>query len=202
MKILYLTDNMPVLLDDEDYENISKMTGWYIQKSENLNIRTNYVKHDTYGRLHRYILGITDEAIIVDHIDRNGLNCQKSNLRITNNSINKRNSDTLPNNKFHFNGFSYEKGVDNRSGRIKVSYQTNERLASNPKKFQQKTKSFTVSQFESFNECLRQAILFRLEKMLEYNYLLDERSETILKECQNKEVDLQKLLDINFMDIL
>ena len=38
--------------------------------------------------------------------------------------------------------------------------------------------------------------------MLEYNYLLDERSETILKECQNKEVDLQKLLDINFMDIL
>ena len=30
MKILYLTDNMPVLLDDEDYENISKMTGWYI----------------------------------------------------------------------------------------------------------------------------------------------------------------------------
>lgn len=202
MKILYLTDNMPVLLDDEDYENISKMTGWYIQKSENLNSRTNYVKHDTYGRLHRYILGITDEAIIVDHIDRNGLNCQKSNLRITNNSINKRNSDTLPNNKFHFNGISYEKGVDNRSGRIKVSYQTNERLASNPKKFQQKTKSFTVSQFESFNECLRQAILFRLEKMLEYNYLLDERSETILKECQNKEVDLQKLLDINFMDIL
>lgn len=202
MKILYLTDNMPVLLDDEDYENISKMNGWYIQKSENLNSRTSYAKHDSYGRLHRYILGITDEAIIVDHIDRNGLNCQKTNLRITNNSINKRNSDILPNNKFHFNGISYEKGVGNRSGRIKVSYQTNERLASNPKKFQQKTKSFTVSQFENFNECLRQAILFRLEKMLEYNYLLDERSETILKECQNKEVDLQELLNINFADIL
>lgn len=202
MKILYLTDDMPVLLDDEDYENISKMNGWYIQKSENLNSRTNYAKHDIYGRLHRYILGVTDETIIVDHIDRNGLNCQKSNLRIANNSINKRNSDILPNNKFHFNGISYEKGVGNRSGRIKVSYQTNERLASNPKKFQQKSKSFTVSQFENFNECLRQAILFRLEKMLEYNYLLDERSETILKECQNKEVNLQELLDINFMDIL
>ena len=202
MKILYLTNNMPVLLDDEDYENISKMSGWYIQKSENLNSRTNYAKHDIYGRLHRYILGITDETIIVDHIDRNGLNCQRSNLRITNNSINKRNSDILPNNKFHFNGISYEKGIGNRSGRIKVSYQTNERLASNPKKFQQKSKSFTVSQFENFNECLRQAILFRLEKMLEYNYLLDERSETILKECQNEEVNLQELLNINFVDIL
>lgn len=202
MKQLYLTDNIPVLLDDEDYEKISKMTGWYIQKTKNLNSRTNYVKHDIYGRLHRYILGITDETVIVDHIDRNGLNCQKSNLRITNNSINKRNSNTLPKNKFHFNGISYEKGIDKRSGRIKVSYQTNERLASNPKKFQQKTKSFTVSRFSNFNECLRQALLFRLEKMIEYNYLLDERSETILKECQNIEVDLEQLLEINFSDIL
>lgn len=202
MKQLYLTDNIPVLLDDEDYEKISKMTGWYIQKTKNLNSRTNYVKHDIYGRLHRYILGITDETVIVDHIDRNGLNCQKSNLRITNNSINKRNSNTLPKNKFHFNGISYEKGIDKRSGRIKVSYQTNERLASNPKKFQQKTKSFTVSQFSNFNECLRQALLFRLEKMIEYNYLLDERSETILKECQNIEVDLEQLLEVNFSDIL
>ena len=193
---------MEVLLDDEDYEIISKMPGWYIHKFQNLNSRTNYVQHDNYGKLHRYILGITDSSIIVDHIDRNGLNCQKNNLRITNNSINKRNSDTLPKNKFHFNGISYEKGIDNRSGRIKVSYQTNERLASNPKKFQQRNKSFTVSQYPNFNECLRQAILFRILKMREYNYLLDERSETIEKECQNINVDLEKLLEINYKDIL
>lgn len=202
MKKLYLTDNMEVLLDDEDYEIISKMPGWYIHKSSNLNSRTNYVQHDEYGKLHRYLLGITDSSIIIDHIDRNGLNCQKNNLRIVNNSINKRNSDTLPNNKFHFNGISYEKGVGNRSGRIKVSYQTNERLASNPKKFQQRNKSFTVSQFKNFNECLRQAILFRLEKMKEYGYLLDERSETIEKECQNTNVNLEEILEINFDDII
>lgn len=202
MKKLYLTDNMEVLLDDEDYEIISKMSGWYIHKSKNLNSRTNYVQHDDYGKLHRYILGITDPTIIVDHIDRNGLNCQKNNLRIANNSINKRNSDTLPKNKFHFNGISYEKGIGNRSGRIKVSYQTNERLASNPKKFQQRNKSFTVSQFKNFNECLRQAILFRIDKMKEYGYLLDERSETIEKECQNIEVNLEDILEINYQDII
>ena len=202
MKKLYLTDNMEVLLDDEDYEKISKMSGWYIHKSQNLNSRTNYAQHDEYGKLHRYILGITDSSVIDDHIDRNGLNCQKNNLRIVNNSINKRNSNTLPKNKFHFNGISYEKGVGNRSGRIKVSYQTNERLASNPKKFQQRSKSFTVSQFKNFNECLRQAILFRIEKMKEYGYLLDERSETIERECQNIDVNLETLLEINYQDII
>lgn len=204
IKILYLTDNLPVYLDDEDYEIISKMPGWYIHKSQNNNSRTNYAVHDKYGKLHRFILGLKDSnnTIIVDHIDRNGLNCQKNNLRITNTSINKRNSDTLPNNKFHFNGISYEKGTGNRSGRIKVSYQTNERLASNPNKFQQKNKSFTVSRFINFNECLRQAILFRIEKMKEFGYLLDERSETIEKECQNENVNLEELLQIKFSDII
>lgn len=202
MKKLYLTDGMEVLLDDEDYEVISKMPGWYIHKSQNLNSRTNYAQHDNYGKLHRYILGITDPKVIIDHIDRNGLNCQKNNLRITNNSINKRNSDTLPKNVFHFNGLSYEKGIGNRSGRIKVSYQTNERLASNPKKFQQRNKSFTVSQYSNFNECLRQAVLFRLKKMKEYGYYLDERSETIEKLCQNENINLEEVLEINFQDII
>lgn len=89
-----------------------------------------------------------------------------------------------------------------RSGRIKVSYQTNDRLPSNPKKFQQRSKSFTVSQFKSFNECLRQAILFRFEKMREYNYLLDERSETIEQMCQDENVNLEEVLNIRFSDII
>ena len=41
--------------------------------------------------LHRVILGITDPKIIVDHKDHDGLNCQRSNLRITDHSGNMRN---------------------------------------------------------------------------------------------------------------
>lgn len=33
MKKLYLTDGMEVLLDDEDYEVVSKIPGWYIHKA-------------------------------------------------------------------------------------------------------------------------------------------------------------------------
>lgn len=45
LKILYLNE-YAVYLDDEDYELISKMSGWYIQKEKYLNSNTNYVVHD------------------------------------------------------------------------------------------------------------------------------------------------------------
>lgn len=64
------------------------MPGWYITSQGNSG--ASYVTHDTYGKLDRYILGITDPKILVDHIDRNGLNCQKNNLRLTNCSTNRK----------------------------------------------------------------------------------------------------------------
>lgn len=63
------------MLDDEDYEIISKMKGWYVHPEYRNNAKTNYAWHDIYGSLHRYILHLTDSTILVDHIDRNGLNC-------------------------------------------------------------------------------------------------------------------------------
>lgn len=41
--------------------------------------------------LHRFVLGITDSDIIVDHRDRNKLNCQKYNLKQTDIIGNSRN---------------------------------------------------------------------------------------------------------------
>lgn len=197
MKVLNIK-GYDVFLDDIDYEEISNITGWYIQKEEFLNSRTNYVVHDNYGRLHRYLLGLTDPNIIVDHIDRNGLNCQRKNLRITTCSENKRNSNVLPNNKFHFNGLSFEAPKGNRKWRIKVSYQSNERLTDN--KFKQKTKSFGPTSGKDFNSLIKEAILFRLEKMREFGYIIDERSETIEKECLKDDSNMEEVLNISFKD--
>lgn len=187
-----------IQLDNEDYEIISKMSGWYIQKQEYLNSNTNYVVHDTYGRLHRYLLGITDPNILIDHIDRNGLNCQRCNLRITTCSGNKRNSNVLPNNKFNFNGLSFEKGKNGRKWRIKVSYQTDERL--DKKRFKQKTKSFGPTSGKDFNTLIKEAILFRISKMREYGYVIDERSETIEKKCLDENSNMEEVLGISFKD--
>lgn len=79
----YLTaDGKIVLLDPEDLERISKYNwrgycdrgkyGTYFQCS--INKKTT--------KLHRFILGVTDPKISIDHINRNTFDNRKCNLRI------------------------------------------------------------------------------------------------------------------------
>lgn len=174
------------------------MSGWYVQKERYNNSKTNYVTHDKYGRLHRYLLGITDKTILIDHIDRNGLNCQRRNLRITTCSENKRNSSSISNNKFNFNGLSFEAPKNNRTWRIRVSYSTDQKISEN--RFQQKTKSFGGSKYKNFNDALKDAVLFRIAMMRQYGYSLDERSETIERKCLEENPNMEEILDISFKD--
>lgn len=54
--------------------------------------------------LHRFILGITDPAVGIDHRDRNGLNNQKDNLRIATVIQNAGNTGPYKGNTFGFKG--------------------------------------------------------------------------------------------------
>jgi hypothetical protein len=70
-----------VLIDDEDWEKVSKYT-WSIHKHrQTFYVSTSITKGDgtnTKLRLHRFLMpGVR----MVDHIDGNGLNNQKRNLR-------------------------------------------------------------------------------------------------------------------------
>lgn len=91
-----------IFIDDEDE--------WAI-KSYILNTMLNKHSYTRYvvcknlltrkyaGLLHRNILKITDTELEVDHIDGNGLNCQKDNLRIcttSQNQYNRRPSGKTP----------------------------------------------------------------------------------------------------------
>lgn len=73
-------------VDDDDYEFLNQWT-WHISISS-----TNYAvrkakKHELNGRklrvisMHRTIMKMEDNKLHCDHIDHNGLNNQKSNLR-------------------------------------------------------------------------------------------------------------------------
>lgn len=84
-------------VNDEDYGTVSKYV-WYIYKSNSnslyarAKIRTGNKIKKVF--MHRFILKAKDGDII-DHIDHNGLNNQRNNIRIANpsiNSMNRRNS--------------------------------------------------------------------------------------------------------------
>lgn len=124
------------LVDDEDYVYLSKLK-WSIAKFKN----TLYVIRNTpwvNGRhttvkMHRIILKVTDRNIQVDHRDRNGLNNQKSNIRIctqSQNMANRNKSVTCNNNHL---GVTWHKRIGKWQARItkenkeyRLGYFTNE----------------------------------------------------------------------------
>jgi hypothetical protein len=83
MKSIKLTQGQITFVDDEDYEKFNKYK-WYAQKSLNTYYavrRGNINGHIIQIRMHREILNCAKE-LKIDHVDRNGLNNCKSNLRI------------------------------------------------------------------------------------------------------------------------
>jgi hypothetical protein len=96
------------LVDDEDYERVGQFR-WCAFTVINSDIcyAKKWLNKTGVTLLHRFILGITDKKIHVDHIDHNGLNCQKSNLRTCTNTENQGNRRISKN----INSTSIYKGV-------------------------------------------------------------------------------------------
>lgn len=59
--------------------------------------------------LHRFILGLTSEEAVVDHINRNPLDNRKQNLRICSLADNAKNRSLSTNNKSGHNGVHFDK---------------------------------------------------------------------------------------------
>jgi hypothetical protein len=94
MKIILSTNKKEILVDDEDYEKFNKHN-WWAHKSGIYNIwyaqthiRVNH--KDKVITMHNMIMSVP-KGMHTDHIDHNGLNNQKSNLRICTNSENQKN---------------------------------------------------------------------------------------------------------------
>ncbi len=98
--IIPLTQGFSAIIDADDFRKIVGFT-WRAKR----NGRTTYAISDTWGKrvyMHRLVLG-TDEC--VDHIDNNGLNNRRSNLRVLSNT------DNIRRKRPNLNGTSKYKGV-------------------------------------------------------------------------------------------
>lgn len=82
------------LIDDEDSDRVLRLN-WRIKKSKNTNYALTHVRRKDGGYsslgLHKLIMN-SPLGFEVDHVDGNGLNCQKYNLRVCTTSQNQMNS--------------------------------------------------------------------------------------------------------------
>ena len=88
MKIIWLSDMKHcVKVDDEDYEKLIGIK-WHYRRSRNTGYAQTRMFIKNFGKtmsvqMHRYIMDLeVHNKKQIDHIDRNGLNNQKSNLQI------------------------------------------------------------------------------------------------------------------------
>lgn len=84
MKIIPLTQGLVATIDDADYEAVSQYL-WHAQKSSKFYAKSRINKRIV--GLHNFIMGCAD----IDHIDGNGLNNCRSNLRLATQSQNNAN---------------------------------------------------------------------------------------------------------------
>jgi hypothetical protein len=115
MKLINMSQGIKVFVDDEDYEYINQ---WKWHKCGKYAVRLSLI-HEQIKKgksfnifMHRVILN-TPKGMDTDHINGNGFDNRKSNLRIVTRSQNCINRPTLKNNKSGFKGVY----LDNRNRR-------------------------------------------------------------------------------------
>jgi hypothetical protein len=97
VKQIQLTQNQVALVDDNIYEAVSHLK-WYAIKTYGIwyaarhSSRTEDAQHkQRVILLHWLVIGKPPKGMMVDHIDGDGLNNQRSNLRFATNRVNQRN---------------------------------------------------------------------------------------------------------------
>lgn len=87
MKTIELTQGKVTLVDDEDYDFLMQWKWHAMIKKEDYRYAARR-KNKKVLIMHRVIMNATDIKIAVDHKDHDGLNNQKSNLRLCINAQN------------------------------------------------------------------------------------------------------------------
>jgi hypothetical protein len=110
-----LTRGLVALVDAVDYEELSKYK-WFASKEGHHYYAVRQRREgdkQVRVRMHREIMGVSDKDLFVDHIDRDGLNNTRNNLRIANfsqNSANRRSSIKEVGRTSKFLGVDYNQG--------------------------------------------------------------------------------------------
>lgn len=103
MKQIPLTQGLFAIVDDEDFERLNTYK-WHVSSRGNISYAARKVM-DKNIYMHREVLG-SPNNMVVDHIDGNGLNNSRLNLRSCTQSENIKNSKLSKSNSVGFKGVS------------------------------------------------------------------------------------------------
>lgn len=117
MKYIKLTQNKFTLVDDEDFDRLNQFKWYWTGRYVIRNLKLPGNKRTTKS-LHREVLNLSKNILLVDHIDRNTLNNQKINLRLVNNLQNNMNRKIQVNNTSGYKGVTFNKKMSKWRGQI------------------------------------------------------------------------------------
>lgn len=122
MREIKLTKDKVALVDDENFEMLNRFR-WYASEES----QTFYAKTDQGGRknrvrhrMHRFIMK-AEKGQFVDHIDGNGLNNQRANLRFCTKQQNNMNKQKRNNCSSSYKGVSYYKSRKKWEANIQIN---------------------------------------------------------------------------------
>lgn len=120
---IQLSMGLKATIDECDFELVRKHK-WHAIKSNRTHYAVSNIKID--GRyktvqMHRLILGVSDKEITIDHIDGNGLNNLKANIRKCSGANNAKNRRRYSNNTSGYKGVTLEKSTMKWRARIRTS---------------------------------------------------------------------------------
>lgn len=97
-----LTDGQEALIDEGDLFALSKFV-WFPTRVNGKQIYASMKIHDKTIYMHRLIMN-APKGLYVDHINRNGLDNRRENLRVTTQSVNIANAGMFQNNTSGYKG--------------------------------------------------------------------------------------------------
>ena len=126
MKKIKLTQGKHALVDDDDFEFLNQWR-WCAHKQRNgifYAVRSSDTKQKRMmGWMHRIVLN-TSKGMETDHINNDGLDNRKINLRVCTRSENLCNRARFKNNTSGFKGVSWYKPYEKWTARITVNQKT------------------------------------------------------------------------------
>jgi hypothetical protein len=122
MKTIALTKGYVAQVDDADYEQVKAAGPWFAVLSKSGKIYAHHsvwVGYRSQEGMHRFVLGLIDGNVEGDHIDGDGRNNQRYNLRVATPSQNCQNRGMPSSNTSGYKGVSWHKNSGRWQATIK-----------------------------------------------------------------------------------